>query len=160
MFNITSNIREVVAKLNRIPARLEAGGKRVLAATTEEIVRIMRQPGKPSTRPVQWDSPKQRAAFFASGGFGQGIPYRRSGGTEQAWMNAAISNGYMVSNEGHKAVFLYGTASGIGTGSKVTSTGQSHIHVGRWPLFRPVVNAIVAKLPDSIRQALQIEIGK
>jgi len=160
MFKLQSNIKQVTAKLLKIPSVLENVALGKFRSATAEIVRIMQQPGKPSTRPVDWDSPEQRVAFYASGGFDQGIPYRRSGGTEQAWQHGAISNGFMVSNEGHKAVFLYGTASGVGTGSKVTSTGQSHIHVGRWPLFRPVVDAIVAKLPDSIRQALRIEIGK
>jgi hypothetical protein len=160
MLKIQTNIKQVTAKLLKFPATLETIALNKFRSATDEIVRIMRQPGKPSTRPVDWDSPQQRVAFYASGGFDQGIPYRRSGGTEQAWQNAAISNGYMVSNEGHKAVFLYGTASGVGTGSKVTATGQSHIHVGRWPLFRPVVDAIIAKLPESIRQALKIEIGK
>lgn len=160
MFKLQSNIKQVTAKLLKIPSVLENVGMRKLGEAAAEIVGIMRRPGKPSTRPVDWDSPKQRVAFYASGGFEKGIPYRRSGGTEQAWQHGAISNGFMVSNEGHKAVFLYGTASGVGTGSKVTSTGQSHIHVGRWPLFRPVVDTIVAKLPDKVLQALKIEIGK
>lgn len=160
MFKIQSNIKQITAKLLKLPATLENIALNKFRSATTEIVRIMRQPGKPSTRPVGWDSPEQRVAFYASGGFGGGIPYRPTHASEQAWQNAAITGGYTVSNEGHKAVFLFGTASGVGTGSKVTSTGQSHIHVGRRPIFRVVVDAIVAKLPESIRQALKIEIGK
>ncbi len=41
-------------------------------------------PGKPK-RPIQWTSEKQRKAFFATNGFGRGIPTRRTGGSTKAW---------------------------------------------------------------------------
>ena len=151
MIKLESNIREVVAKLNRIPGTLVRVGTRTLGGAVGEIVRIMRRPGLPVRYPIQWDSERQRRAFFATGGFGNGIPYERTGATEQAWENTAIANGYLVSNVGHKAVFVYGSASGI---------GQSRIHAGRWRIFRPVVNAIVARLPEKVIQALKIEIVK
>lgn len=153
MIKLESNIREVVAKLNRIPDTLVRVGTRTLGSATAEIVRIMRRPGLPVRYPIQWDTEKQRRAFFATGGFGNGIPYERTGATQQAWENTAITNGYLVSNVGHKAVFIHGTASGIGK-------GQSRIHAGRWRLFRPVVDAVVARLPENILQALRIEIVK
>lgn len=40
------------------------------------LAQFRREPG-PSASPVQWESDKQRKAFFASDGFGHGIPYRR-----------------------------------------------------------------------------------
>lgn len=160
MIKLETNIKEVVAKLNRIPATLVRVGTRTLGGATAEIVRIMQRPGLPVRYPIQWDSPAQQKAYFATGGFGHGIPYGRTGATEQAWENTAIANGYLVSNIGHKAVFMYGTASGVGKGSKATRSGQSHIHAGRWRVFRPVVDAVVARLPEKILQALRIEIGK
>jgi hypothetical protein len=151
MIKLETNIKEVVAKLNRFPPMIFMATKRTLAGAANEVAQIMRRPGLPVRYPIQWDSEKQRRAYFATGGFGNGIPYERTGATEQAWENTAIANGYLVSNVGHKAVFVYGSASGI---------GQSRIHAGRWRLFRPVVDAVVARLPEKILQALKIEIGK
>jgi|GEM_PF-3941447 len=36
--------------------------------------------------PIQWKSVKQRRAFFATNGFGKGIPTKRSGTLQQAWV--------------------------------------------------------------------------
>lgn len=35
--------------------------------------------------PIQWASDKQRRAFFATNGFGGGIPYRRTRNLQQSW---------------------------------------------------------------------------
>lgn len=40
------------------------------------LAQFRREPG-PAASPVQWESDKQRRAYFASDGFGHGIPYRR-----------------------------------------------------------------------------------
>lgn len=161
MINIEDTIQAAAAKLRKVPQILDLVGRRTLGNAAAEIVRIM---GRPVARrrgeKVDWDSPVQQVAYFASGGFGRGIPYDPTGGAEQAWTHQAINNGHLVSNVGHKAVFLYGTASGVGRGGKVTSTGQSHIHAGRRRVFRVVVDAVVARLPEKILQALKLEIGK
>ncbi len=160
MIKLEDNIKEVIGKLNRIPGTLVRVGTRTLGGAVGEIVRIMSRPALPIRYPIDWDSPLQQVSYFKSGGFGNGIPYVPTGASEAAWQSQAIANGYLVSNVGHKAVFLYGTATGVGTGSKVTRTGQSHIHAGRRPVFRKVVDAVVARLPEKILQALRIEIGK
>jgi hypothetical protein len=160
MIKLHHNIDEVIAKLRRIPAILDRTGLRILGNAAAEVVRDMSKPALPVRYPINWDSPKQQTAYFASGGFGRGIPSRGTGASEQAWQTQAIANGHLISNIGHKAVFLYGHPSGVGSGSKVTATGQSHIHAGRRPVFRRVVDAVVARLPEKILQALRIEIGK
>jgi len=43
---------------------------------------LSQQPG-PVKRPVRWTSERQRRAFFASNGFGRGIPTQRSGKVAQ-----------------------------------------------------------------------------
>lgn len=42
------------------------------------------EPGKVKY-PIQWTSDRQRRAFFASKGFGKGIPYVRTGKLAKAW---------------------------------------------------------------------------
>lgn len=39
----------------------------------------------PVVYPIEWASEKQRRAFFATDGFGGGIPTRRSGKLQQSW---------------------------------------------------------------------------
>jgi hypothetical protein len=38
--------------------------------------------------PIQWASDKQRRAFFATNGFGGGIPYRRTRNLQKSWVFA------------------------------------------------------------------------
>src|SRR3972149_8428153 len=51
-----------------------------LEAVLDEARDEMAQPGSPIAYPVRWDSEKQRRAYFATDGFGAGIPYSRTGG--------------------------------------------------------------------------------
>jgi len=160
MIKPETNVKEVIQKLHRFPTMLLMAGRRSLSDASIEVVQIMRRSGLSVKYPVKWDSEKQRRAFFATKGFGKGIPYKRDGGYEEAWKNESIANGFMMSNIGHKAVFLAGTASGNSIGGKVTRTGQSHIHEGRWLLVNPIVKAVVSRLPQTILDAFHIEFNR
>jgi len=116
-----------------------------------EIVRRMKQPGKPITYPVQWDTPKQKRAFFATNGFGKGIPTRRSGTYQKAWQLRAVQRspanvGYDVGNPLAHARHI---------GGRSTGGGQSKIHKGRWPLFKRQVGIVVRNLPKIVRDHLK-----
>lgn len=45
---------------------------------------LQREPGPPNY-PLRWSSQRQRRAYFATGGFGGGIPTRRSGKILRGW---------------------------------------------------------------------------
>jgi hypothetical protein len=47
--------------------------------------RVHHGPGNP----YKWQSDKQRRAYFATDGFGKGIPYRRSGKLKEGWRSSA-----------------------------------------------------------------------
>src|SRR5690606_2623187 len=57
-----------------------------------EITRVTRPmldeltatPGPPQY-PIRWKSERQRRAFFATNGFGRGIPTQRTGAIQEAW---------------------------------------------------------------------------
>lgn len=70
------------------------------------------EPGKP-TYPIQWTSEKQRRAFFATDGFGGGIPYRRTGKLAKAWIAEARRDGdsflFVIENPAKAAPFVYGS---------------------------------------------------
>jgi hypothetical protein len=46
--------------------------------------KLTREPGSPRY-PLRWQSARQRRAFFATRGFGRGIPYRRTGKLLAGW---------------------------------------------------------------------------
>lgn len=48
------------------------------------LSKLTREPG-PAVKPIEWSSLRQRRAFFATKGFGRGIPTRRTGALLSAW---------------------------------------------------------------------------
>jgi len=123
-----------------------------------EIVRGMKQPGKPIQYPVRWDTQKQRRAYFATKGtFIRGytgpskIPTKRTRIYQKAWQLRAVTQspanvGYDVGNPLAHARHI---------GGRSTGGGQSKIHKGRWPLFKRQVEIVVKKLPKIVRDHLK-----
>lgn len=152
MFEVQSNIREVIRDLQfLLKKRIPAASLKGLLATAKRVQKRMQEPGKPITHPVQWDSVRQRKAFFASNGFGGGIPYRRRGRYEQGWQLKPVENGFELQNRTRAARFVGGLRSGrdITAGKK-----QSTIHQGRWPLFRTVADEELRRLHEDVINAL------
>jgi hypothetical protein len=107
----------------------------------------MRGVGKKSSRPVKWDSDKQRAAFFATDGFGRGIPTKRSGAYIRAWQVVQKENGFSLINRKPQAKYIGGNAYGL---------GQSRIHRGRWKLLKDATEEEIKKLPQEMKDALLV----
>lgn len=160
MIKVKANAESAGKKILRFPSMMTMAARRSLQDATVEIVQIMRRSGLPVTYPIRWDSLKQKIYVIAKLRRERNLPYKRTGAYEQAWKSEAITGGFMVSNIGHKAVFMAGTATGVGIGGKVTATGQSHIHLGRWRLFRPVLVAVLSKVPMSLRESLRVEFNR
>jgi hypothetical protein len=51
---------------------------------TQFLAQLQQEPGSPKY-PIRWTSERQRRAFFATDGFGRGIPTKRSHALSQAW---------------------------------------------------------------------------
>lgn len=70
-----------------------------------------RDPG-PVVRPIAWASERQRRAFFATNGFGRGIPTRRTGAYQKGWhvrlAETAWGAAVIVYNDTHYAEFVGG----------------------------------------------------
>lgn len=62
--------------------------------------------------PIIWQTPRQRRAFWATNGFGKGIPSQRSGKLAQAWLvrqQTTASGGSISFDNGEKhAVYVQG----------------------------------------------------
>jgi len=117
----------------------------VLFETATNVKVRMAEPGSLITYPVQWDSPKQRAAFFASNGFGKGIPYKRTGAYERSWTVERQPLGTTL-HAPHPAGAIGGTASGW----------QSKIHRNRWNHVVKVLFEELAKIPDAISNKFSV----
>jgi len=126
-------------------AELPKVGRLKLRNVLERVRQKMSGAGKKSASPVKWDSAKQRRAFFATDGFGKGIPYVRTGGYQAAWKVVQTEKGFSLKNSKPGAKYIAGNAYGI---------GQSRIHQGRWRLLRDTVDGELEKLPAEMRSAL------
>jgi len=140
---------EIVRKgLENLAAETPKVSRRRIYNTFLKIRTRMRQPGKAINYPVKWDSEKQRRAFFATNGFGRGIPSRRTDRYRLGWnIQQAGAIGYRLENNAPYSKYLGGTAFG---------PGQSNIHQGRWPILRDVFDEEIKKLPAEIEGDIKV----
>ena len=102
----------VSANIQRLPERFRnilRGKMGVL--TNEALKKLTTVPGPPK-RPIRWTSDRQRRAFFASDGFGGGIPTRRTNAIVNAWKaeleQTSDGNILRLSNDNPGMPFLQG----------------------------------------------------
>ncbi len=128
--------------LQNLSAAIPEVGRLQIYRTAQRIYSAMKVKGAKPTYPIQWDSEKQRRAFFASDGFGGGIPHKRIDQYVNAWTIERIGDmGYRIKNESPGAEWIAGDS-------------QSRIHRGRWPVFRYVIGIEVQKLPEEITREI------
>lgn len=123
---------------------LDEAQRSIFPRATRLVKRKLGQPPGPVKHPIQWTSEKQRRAFFATDGFGHGIPYVRSGDLERAWEVVILTSrtGFTLSvrNPNAAAPFVYGA-------------WQQGFHKNTgWPLARPIIDEIAADLQPVIEQ--------
>lgn len=133
--------------LERLRTKIALISRKRLYENAKEIKAEMSVEGGDVVRPIRWDSDKQRKAFFATDGFGGGIPTQRSGKTPAGWKIIKTDAGYDITNPLAHAKYLYGTAR---SKKKISS-----IHKGTYPVFAEVWERIVAKLPKSVLKAIK-----
>lgn len=75
----TKQMTRLQAKLSRYgEAAIQQGLKDTEAYLNEDEFKLQMYPTIPAGTPFQWSSEKQRRAYFATDGFGGGIPYKRT----------------------------------------------------------------------------------
>lgn len=131
-----------------INALIEAS-KDVLVQLATNVKERMTEEGKPVTYPVQWDSERQKRAFFATKGFGKGIPYKRTNSYRFGWNMERSKFGVSLSNRSPA-----GAIGGMPTG------WQSRIHHGRWPYLLAVLFDELKKVPENLSARLRVVGGK
>lgn len=112
---------------------------------------LSKQPSRPKP-PGLWDSERQRIAYFKSGGFGAGIPYKPTGRASRSWIiRKAGEIGWTLTNTFKAAVYLFGNWEG---------ERQSVIHAGRRPNFAETLKAHIERLPKTIQKNIDSVIKK
>jgi len=106
----------------------------VAATNTHKVVlpKLLNNLARPAPKvkyPIAWTSERQRRAYFASNGFGHGIPYRRTGGATKAWRAALVrGQGAIVSKVTNPNSYLiYVRYTRPGTRSRIQ---QMHLNTG------------------------------
>ena len=91
---IQTNAKMVRKGLEDLTKELPRIGRQTMYDALLRVQKRLKQPGKPITYPVKWDSLKQRRDFFATNGFGRGIPLSRTGGYQKGYMIRRLPNGH------------------------------------------------------------------
>ena len=130
--------RRVVAA----PALVEGAYRRQVVRVRPKLLSKLRAyPGAPKY-PLRWKSARQRRAFFATNGFGGGIPYQRTGKLGAGWnidITPLAEGGQVVlSNTQSYMPFVQGD-----------STQPFHLDTG-WPQMGPIVAEIRQELDDRL----------
>ncbi len=135
------NLGDEIPKVSRL----------VIYRRAQAIQQAMKKPGPRPTYPINWDSERQRKAYFATKGFGKGIPYRRTGDYTDQWKLDKLGEiGYRVSNFSLAARHVGGDIFGK----------SSNIHKGRWPNFRRTIDTELQNLPEDIRKEIIVAIQR
>lgn len=117
---------------------------------SQQVQRRFRQEPGAVHYPIEWTSEKQRMAFFATDGFGHGIPYRRTGELVKDWhVRADYRNGLTsiaVYNDAPAAEYVYGNEQG-------QHQQQFHRNTG-WPRFVDEIQAIMLNTDQFIEDGL------
>ncbi len=101
-------------KMQRVFNRAVLGISKIAVQAAKPTLDAAAQAPSGVARPIQWTSDKQRKAFFATNGFGNGIPYRRTGLVNRSWELLAVERGdgqveIVLLNTAAYASFVYGT---------------------------------------------------
>lgn len=119
-------------------------GREVARELQPDVAQAFAEPG-PVALPIEWTSDKQRKAFFASDGFGNGIPTLRTGKVARAWRirwagyRNVIGGAVTIENDVPYAKFVYG---GMRRGNRFQQ--QFHKNTG-WPNAIEASNRVLTK---------------
>lgn len=136
----------VQQKLERLRRKIPLISKKRLYDAAVKIRSLMKQSGSKPSYPIQWDTARQRIAYFASNGFGGGIPSKRTNDYIKGWKVVPTETGYDVGNPLAHAKYIGGTFR--------STNRQSKIHRGRWPLVKIVAEKVLGKLPKAVRDSI------
>lgn len=100
--SLTPSVAEFQREIDRV----------VIPALQREVTQRLAPPPGPVRYPFQFATARSRRAYFATNGFGKGIPYRRTGDLGRAWKvdHLKRNNGGVITvyNAAPYAGYVYG----------------------------------------------------
>jgi len=124
------------------PRRMNVAYKRRIKRIRQQILDELRQYPGPVKYPFRWKSERQRRAFFATNGFGHGIPYVRTNALKDGWTTRIrdTKDGavFEVANNTDYAEFVVGDFAQPG-----------HINTG-WPNAAKTISEFREKATDEL----------
>lgn len=154
----TQPVNLFIDYLDAINEIVDDVGREVYEDYKPIILQRLQEVPPPFTGKRRWTTEKQRRAFFATDGFGGGIPTERTGAIPAAWdMEMIIDPGafrILIVNRNPKAKWLYG---GLSLRSNPKFQQQMHKDTG-WVAAAPVIDiyldAMRTEFVDRMRQEL------
>lgn len=135
--------------LQKAPAILSEVVLEVSARYEQSIIDDLGDVPGPVQYPIEWSSEKQRRAFFATNGFGGGIPHQRQGRPGMGWRVDISQRGGVVTlavqNTWNAARYVFDNLLGISTGDQQ----PFHRNTG-WQLAAPKVTRWFKTVNDEI----------
>ena len=97
-------------------AALEAAAKYLVGDKNHGLAYYPDRVSHGADNPYRWQSDKQRRAYFATNGFGGGIPYQRTDELSEGWEYKPLNNGYgyRIDNKVPYATYVQGESQQIG----------------------------------------------
>lgn len=108
-----SGIERAKTAFDTLPLSSNVALQRAVADNRDNaLLALAKEPGEVKY-PIEWASDKQRKAYFATDGFGAGIPYQRTGGLANSWTlqfeNTPNGGTYIFNNPSRAARFVGGS---------------------------------------------------
>lgn len=140
-----NNIRRYMQDFDKIAEReIKREANIIGRAAVQELSR----PVPDVQYPIQWAGERQRKAFFATNGFGKGIPTQRTGSIQKQWRYEIRRNrdGFQFSiyNTKPYAKYLFGS---LAQDKRKAARFQQPMHKNTgYPLAQPIVIDAIDKL--------------
>lgn len=153
--SITTNARLVAKNLETLNSQvLQISAGRIRGRMEGARRKLSRYPERYSGTPEhRWASERQRRYVMAAIREGTiSVPYSRTGRYGDHWRVVKKDEsrgraGYSLTNDLDEARYIAGNSDG---------GEQYHLHAGRWPLARTVVEEEIAALPGEILDAIYL----
>lgn len=116
-----------------------------IAPVSEWVIETLgTEPPKPNY-PIKWQTIKQRKAYFATNGFGHGIPYKRTHKLSQSWQTVFR---LVSQRQAQWAVFNDNPAAQFVQGPQVQK-----MHVDRWVQIDSIETELNSRVENATIQA-------
>jgi len=154
---------KAVAAFNDLPDIGFKLFKKLASERLSRVINILKALPGPVVYPILWTTIRQQVAFFASNGFGRGIPTGRTGDTASGWRKRIVDKGggvfvASITNNKPAAKFVYGALTRNVAKARIPQQ-RFHSATG-WRLASPLVDLEFQGLRQDIKRQFSTEVKR